>query len=86
MTNLRYFHVSHELFSGFNCVVDLDKVDSIQEIVNIVYNELLRTLKKHDFIALVEKLKDSKFHIHDVEFGEILISEPETIYYICDHC
>ena len=64
MTNIRFFHVSHELFSGFNCVVDLDKVDSIQEIVNIVYNELLRTLKKYDFNALVEKLKDSKFKLY----------------------
>ena len=86
MTNTRSFHLSHELFSGFNCIVDLDKVDSIQEIVDIVYNELVKTLEKYHFTALIEKLKSSKFHIHDVEFGDILISEPDTIYYICDHC
>ena len=52
--------------------------DDNHSILNNV-NHIENKLKK------LEKEKE-KFHIHDCEFGSILISEKEVIFYVCSHC
>ncbi|MBM08477.1 MAG: hypothetical protein CMF69_02710 [Magnetovibrio sp.] len=86
MPNFRKFILSHELFSGYSSNVDLDVVESKNDIINFVHNEVHNLLVNNNFDILIKNLKESNFHIHDYEFGDILMSPPEKIFYICCHC
>jgi len=86
MTNNRQFCVSGSKFSQFSTIINLDLVDSIEDIINIVTNRIREDMKKYPQL-LVELQKDiKKFHIHDVEFGTILVSNQDCIFYVCAHC
>ena len=41
-----------------------------------------------NYPGLLEALKkeENTFHIHDTKFGDILISDPDKIVYVCAHC
>ena len=84
MVNLRTFIISDELFSGFECAVDLDEVDTIEEIIAIVINKLSILFKNVKLEILSDKISKTNFHIHDFSFTEILLND--DIYYICNHC
>jgi hypothetical protein len=84
MVNIRSFTVSDDLFSGFEVMVDMDIVENIGDIVTIVYDELLNTLG--NMSILTEKLKTRRFHMHNVTFAQILMSDPQALFYICSHC
>ena len=84
MVNIRSFTVSDDLFSGFKVMVDMDIVENIGDIVTIVYDELLNTLG--NMSILTEKLKTRRFHMHNVTFAQILMSDPLARFYICSHC
>ncbi len=84
MVNLRSFTVSDDLFSGFEVKVDLDLVENLDDIVSLVYNKLNNALG--NMSALTEILRTRNFHIHDLTFEQILMSEPSTFFYICSHC
>ena len=84
MVNLRTFIISDELFSGFESIIDLDEVDSIEEIISIVVNKLSILLKNAKLQILFNKVSKTNFHIHDFSFTDILLNE--NIYYICNHC
>ena len=87
MVNLRKFCISDELFSGFETMVDLDEVQSIDGIIKDVLNNAFVVLRQNKFRNLINLLRNkvSSFHIHDYSFGEILISNPNYIFYICCH-
>lgn len=84
MVNSRKFTVSDNLFSGFEVMIDLDLVENLSQIITMVYNELHKSLG--NMSILTETLKSRRFHIHDLTFGQILISEPSAVFYICSHC
>jgi hypothetical protein len=84
MVNLRSFTVSDELFLGFEVLVDLDQVDDLMDIVNIVYNKLINALGSMSI--LVEKLKTRNFHIHDLTFEQLLVSDHRALFYVCSQC
>jgi len=86
MTNVRWFHLSCDTFGGFKCIVDLDEMDCLEDIVKYVINSLNNMLILGNFEHLINKAKNMNFHIHDVDFGEIIMSEPNTIFYVCNHC
>ena len=86
MVNNRTFKISHEFFSYFTSVIDLYEVDSISDIIDSIVLHLRTVLQKHDLESLCNKLNDSKFHIHDYSFADILQSNPDKIFYICSHC
>jgi hypothetical protein len=87
MVNYRPVQFSHTLFWGFQRMVDLDEVESLQDIIDIMYIKLVEFLKGENFEVLLEKLEKTKnvLHIHNNTFGQILISKPTNIIYICDH-
>ena len=87
MVNYRPVQFSHTLFWGFQRMIDLDEVESLQGIIDIMYIKLQEFLKLENFEVLLEKLEKTKnaLHIHDMTFGQILISQPTNIIYICDH-
>ena len=82
--NIRKFISSSQLFSGFSCDINLDYCDSINHIINIFKNELLSILSLHNFETLIENVNRSNFHIHDNTFEEILLSNKDRIFYICE--
>ena len=81
----RTFIASSELFSDFQCNVSLYSVSSLDDIIEAFKNELKTTLKKNNFTNLVKKLDDRNFHIHGHSIEDILVSEKESIFYVCDH-
>ena len=85
MVNTRIFIYSHKLFSGFKRKVDLDDVNSIAEIVDLMFVYLSDVLYRENFDLLIKALERKRLHIHDFTFEQMLLSPPDTIYYICDH-
>jgi len=88
MVNLRKFCISDELFSGFEIMVDLDNVETLDNIIKEVLKNAIDVLEEKKFYILLRLLKDKvkRFHVHDYTFAEILISQPTDIFYICSHC
>lgn len=72
---------STRLFGGFRCKLDLDGVDSVEEIIILA----ISYLKHHLFEVLVEKVDKTNWHIHSNTFENILINKNDKIW-ICDHC
>ena len=86
MVNYRIFCVSDDLFSGFETRVDLDEVANVDEIVKEVIEQLLKVLYENKLDILHRRLFQTKFHIHDYTFEDILLSESSNRFYVCGHC
>ena len=82
----RLFIASSELFSNFEVEISLDEVSSLEGIVDIFKKELNDVLENSNLINLIKKLEESNFHIHSFTIEDILVSNSEDIFYICDHC
>lgn len=81
----RVCEFSSELFGRFQYKLDLNDVDSIDEIIVLAISYLRTVLKQHLFEVLVEKVDKTNWHIHSHTFEDILLNENEKIW-ICDHC
>ena len=87
MVNNRNISISgSKLFNRYQTVVNLDLVNSNEGIVKVVLNRIKEDMKNYP--GLLEALKKEKntFHIHDTKFGDILLSDPDKIVYVCAHC
>jgi hypothetical protein len=86
MTNIKIFCISGGTFDGFETSIDMDNVESANEIIMSVVNKLYSTLQKmRNLISQLDEEK-SQYHIHDLKFGDILLGDIDRIYYICSHC
>jgi hypothetical protein len=85
MPNFRTFIYSHNVFQGFTRKIDLDYVESIDEIIKKLHGELITYLEKEKLEVLIQSTDIKRLHIHDFTFGDILMSESDKVYYICDH-
>jgi len=89
MVNNRKIIISCDLFWGFTKIIDLDEIESIDDIVNNILHEFKSFLKEHNLLTLLDKLNSyinkNKYHIHGVTFEDILISNPEETIYVCSH-
>ena len=81
----RTFVASSRLFSGFKTNINITEIDNLDNIINLFQNRLMETLKKNNFENLIDELKKCKFHIHTTTIEEILISNPNELFYVCDH-
>ena len=81
----RTFCLSDDIFGGFKSTIDLMKIQSVEEIISQVFKELYTILKILNLNILCMKLNDSHFHIHGYTFDTICQSEPDSIFYICNH-
>ena len=86
MVNYRKFIISDDQFSGFSMVVDLDEVESLDDICSKMFDFIFKLLTKYNFIILLEKLNEKNFHIHDYTFESMLMSDSEKEFFICSHC
>ena len=76
---------SSDYFSGYNVEIDLSKIKSLDQIVNICRDSLLSVLRKHNFEILIERAHKSKFHIHQPTCLEQAKANPLEVIWICDH-
>ena len=83
--SMRLFIASSELFSDFSVQISLYNVSSIEEIIEIFKKELISVLQKNNFTSLIQILEKSNFHIHSYSIEDILTSNKEDVFYICDH-
>ncbi len=65
---------------------ELPCVDSVDDILEIVINRIEEDMKNYPQILKKLDKEKEKFHIHGYEFGSILISEIDVIFYVCSHC
>ena len=82
----RTFIASSELFSGFKVEINIQSIDTVDNIIKIFTDELKTVLKKYNFEVLLESVNVKKFHVHSHTLEQILISNKDEIIYICDHC
>lgn len=87
MVNKKTITLSCKYFWGFSRQIDIDEIDSNEEIINFILNELKLFLKENNLLNLIDILNDliknNKYHIHDFSFADILLSN--EIIYVCSH-
>lgn len=86
MVNLRKTCISGGTFWGYETYVDIDEIETLDDIINKSISNLKNDLHNLKLVELVNILDPRVFHIHSVDIGNILISEPDLIIYICNHC
>jgi len=86
LCNNRKFICSSEYFSGFFVMININEIQTIDDIIIKFYNKLINILQNNHFEKLVEIAKNRNFHIHSYEIEDILSSSPNDMFYICDHC
>ena len=85
MVNNRLFQISDDLFTGFHVLVDLDEINNMNQIIDQIVNDLRNILKQHKLEILEMRLNKKNFHIHDVTFEKILLSESNEVFWVCSH-
>ena len=83
---LRNFYLSSSTFSFYRVELDIRYINSIEEIIEKVRNDLLNTLEKYNLVSLIDQCKTCDFHIHTHTYEEILIATPFDEIYICEGC
>ncbi len=86
MVNNRKFSISGSIFSRYETIINLDLIDSINDILTVVINRIREDIKNYPGLLKELEKEEKKFHIHNKKFGDILMSEPDTIFYVCSHC
>jgi hypothetical protein len=80
----RTCEISSETFGGFQCKINIEKVESLDEITALVISQLRVVLETLRFQRLVENVDKIKWHIHSHTLNDIHTKENEIIW-ICDH-
>ena len=84
MAEKRTFVASSEIFSNFQKEISLYNVSSLEEIIQEFKTAMNEVFIEHNFTSLQKKLEDTEFHIHGKTIEDILTSESEEIFFICD--
>ena len=83
----RTFIASSEIFSGFKIDIDIRRINTLHDIVDIFLTELKKVLELNNFEVLLDKLKyGNSWHIHTHTLEQILIGNSNSVYYVCNHC
>ena len=86
MDHKRLFVASSDLFSGFKVHIDIRYIDTLDDIVNIFLSELRIVLKSNNFENLLNRIVEKEFHIHSHTLEQILTSNQDDIFFVCNHC
>ena len=86
-TNLsikRTIYISCDTFGGFKRTIEINDCNSKQDVINRMIC-LLEQFLNNEFNKLT-KLESIKhlFHIHDYDFGDMLLNDKPTTYVIMD--
>ncbi len=87
MNNERKIQISHDLFWGYNEIVDISIFNDIEELSSYIKNNLIVFFKSHNLICLSEQVNRLKLHSHSyTTINDILEKTKENdIIYLCDH-
>jgi len=87
MVNLRTVALSDTDFSDFQTKVDLDEVDSIEDVISYVTNQLKSILTENNLVSLSERVDRHAWHVHDYTIVDMLTDDDvDRVYYVCSHC
>lgn len=85
MKIIRKFTLSCGTFGGFSIDIDVNTLESIDDIIRFIISALkekLIELKLDQLVCILERISVN-YHIHDYNFGDILlINKP---YFVCNH-
>lgn len=81
----RKFIASSDIFSNFEVDISLYNITTIEDIIKIFVFSLKEVLEKNNLTMLLKILEKRNFHIHNYSIEEILVSNYDSIFYICDH-
>ena len=87
MVNLRTVAISDTDFSHFQTTVDLDDVESIEDIILTVTDRLKNMLANNIFVSLSDRVDRRTWHVHDYTIVDMLTdNNVDKVYYVCSHC
>ena len=72
--------------AALNTKIDITKIETLEDIVNIFTDNLKKVLKENNFEILLESVNVKKFHVHSHQLEDILVSNKDETFYVCDHC
>ena len=77
--------ISCEFFGGFTTQIDLNYMDRKEDICEQVKRTLITTLQINNLLSLADRAGKISFHIHDLDFGQILMMQSNEKIWICNH-
>lgn len=87
MVNLRTVAISDTDFSHFQTTVDLDDVESIEDIILTVTDRLKNMLANNNLVSLSDRVDRRTWHVHDYTIVDMLTdNNVDKVYYVCSHC
>jgi len=84
--NYQTFEASSEVFSGYHVTIDVNRCLNLDDIIVIFKQSLYKTLQTHNFLILLDKYSQCRFHMHDITIEGIRETDTQKTFYICDHC
>jgi hypothetical protein len=88
MLGHRIFQISDDLFWGYRVVIDVNRVESLRDAIQLVKDDLILYLKHRNLMTLAEKVSVLTLHMHEpmCAFSELLSNtHPDQILYLCGH-
>lgn len=86
MVNLRKTCISGGVFWGYETLVDIDEIETLEDIKNKTITNLKSDLNRLKLVELVNIIDPRVFHIHSTNLGDIFTSEPHLVIYVCNNC
>tara|TARA_Y100000591_G_C21212993_1_gene396384 strand:+ start:218 stop:475 length:258 start_codon:yes stop_codon:yes gene_type:complete len=80
---LRTFIISDRYLHGYTIKVDIRYIDNISDLEKNLKNSINQFINENNLIIIKENTIIENYHIHDVNFEEILTNNKN--YYICNH-
>ena len=84
---LRKFQLSCPVFWGYNKYIDIEKYNTIDDIIKDILDSCERFFKTNNLIDMYEFFKSikSSYHIHGLTIEVLHSSKEDDIFYICRH-
>ena len=81
------FQISDPIWWGYNLEIELDDFFNLNDIIDFVLENLQATLTSLNLLPQAEMLQKVKkeFHIHGLEFKDIIEKNDNDTIYICRH-
>jgi hypothetical protein len=86
MVNLRKTCISGGVFWGYETLVDIDEIETLEDIKNKTITNLKSDLNRLKLVELVNNVDPRVFHIHSTNLGDIFTREPHFVIYVCNNC
>ena len=85
------FQISAKYFWGYRTILDVEKCESLKEIIENVIENCRDFFKENNLLSLVDLLENTSknYHIHEYNLDKLKLLnklDAEEIIYVCDHC